>query len=85
LSAGQKRRNWWDKKIKEAWEAAKKKEKPNWNTMPPAEKDVFRDHFMKEYGSYTEKKLAKQGGFWAAIFGSLFKTMFAGFDKKSLN
>jgi hypothetical protein len=74
-----------DKKIKEAWEAAKKKECPKWGSMSEADKDVFRDHFADQYKNYTDKKFAKQGGFWSAIFGALFDGMFAGFDKKSLN
>ena len=71
--------------IKKNWEVIKKKERPNWNAMSEADKNTFRDHFMKEQESFTKKKLAEQGGFWAAIFGALFDTMFAGFDKKSLN
>lgn len=71
--------------IKKNWDIIKKKEKPNWNSMTPADQDIFRNHFMKEQESYTKKKLAEQGGFWAAIFGAIFDSMFAGFDKKSLN
>ena len=71
--------------IKKNWDIIKKKERPNWNSMTPADQDIFRNHFMKEQESYAKKKLAEQGGFWAAIFGALFDTMFAGFDKKSLN
>jgi hypothetical protein len=71
--------------IKKNWDIIKKKEKPTWNSMTPADQDTFRNHFMKEQESFTKKRLAEQGGFWAMIFGVLFDTMFAGFDKKSLN
>jgi hypothetical protein len=71
--------------IKKNWDIIKKKERPNWSSMTPADQNTFRDHFMKEQESYAKKSLAEKGGFWAAIFGALFDTMFAGFDKKSLN
>ena len=57
----------------------------NWDSLDETAKNGWRDKFLKQETDEAKKNLDAKGGFWAAIFGALFDTMFAGFDKKSLN
>ena len=56
-----------------------------WNQLTDQEKGLHRDEFMRERANERKGAIAAKGGFWASIFSALFDTMFAGFDKSTLN
>ena len=57
---------------KNTWDAFKKTQASQWDTMSDPDKDAVRDSFEKQQrAQYAESRGNKQG-FWATVFGALF-------------